>query len=130
MAGSFGYELDLNALTDAERAQIKEQIKKYKAYQSIIYGGKYYRLTNPFENESSFWEFVSEDDVLVHGIIFKSEFNTMQKALRLAGLDKNSTYINEETGEEYGGTALMCGGLLLPKAREDYSAVEFHLKKR
>ena len=30
MAGSFGYELDLNHLSDAEKEEVAEQVKEYK----------------------------------------------------------------------------------------------------
>lgn len=47
MAGSFGYELDLNQLDQNEKEKVAEQVKAYKEYQELIYGGKYYRLSNP-----------------------------------------------------------------------------------
>ena len=47
MAGSFGYELDLNLLSDAEKQAVTEQIQQFKAYGPLIHNGRYYRLTNP-----------------------------------------------------------------------------------
>lgn len=50
MAGSFGYELDLNLLSDGEKEEVKEQIKTFKKYYNLTHEGEYYRLTNPMEN--------------------------------------------------------------------------------
>lgn len=70
MAGSFGYELDLNLLSDGEKEEVKEQIKTFKKYYNLTHEGEYYRLTNPMENRLyAAWEFVSQDqsEALVHG---------------------------------------------------------------
>lgn len=62
MAGSFGYELDLNLLSDGEKEEVKEQIKTFKKYYNLTHEGEYYRLTNPMENRLyAAWEFVSQD---------------------------------------------------------------------
>ncbi|MCD8089454.1 MAG: alpha-galactosidase [Clostridiales bacterium] len=131
MAGSLGYELDPNTLSDDERAQVRAQIKKYKSYRKLIHTGKYYRLTNPLKENSAVWKFVSENsgEVLIQGIIFRTEPNMKQRTLKLFGLEESSTYINEETGETYTGGALMNGGILLPETRGDYFPVEAYLRK-
>ena len=36
MAGSFGYELDLNQLDQNEKEKVAEQVKAYKEYQELI----------------------------------------------------------------------------------------------
>ena len=41
MAGSFGYELDLNLLSDAEKQAVTEQIQQFKAYGPLIHNGRY-----------------------------------------------------------------------------------------
>ena len=47
MAGSFGYELDLNTLSEEEKLEVAKQIRTYKEYQPLIHNGLYYRLSNP-----------------------------------------------------------------------------------
>lgn len=37
MAGSFGYELDLNLLSDGEKEEVKEQIKTFKKYYNLTH---------------------------------------------------------------------------------------------
>ena len=49
MAGTFGYELDLNTLTPEEQEEIKEQICFMKKYRETIQFGTFYRLKSPFE---------------------------------------------------------------------------------
>lgn len=61
MSGNFGYELDLNVLTDEEIDQIKEQICLYKEIRETIQNGVFYRIKNPFEENIAQWNFVSKD---------------------------------------------------------------------
>ena len=70
MAGSFGYELDLNQLSEEEKTVVAKQVTHYKEYQSLIYNGDYYRLANPFEDGMSAWSWISEDKktILVQGV--------------------------------------------------------------
>lgn len=67
MAGSFGYELDLNLLSDGEKQEVAEQIRQFKTYGPLIHNGKYYRLTNPMAEDAALWEFAAQDgsEVLV-----------------------------------------------------------------
>ena len=131
MAGSFGYELDLNKLDEEEKKEVSEQVKSYKKYQNLIYNGLYYRLCDPRESGMSFWEFVSEDssEVLVQGVVYRAQPNALRRRLRLAGLSEEAKY--RVTGEEsiYSGKTLMAGGILLPEIKGDDMAVQIHLKR-
>ncbi len=62
MAGSFGYEMDLNLLTEDEKEAVKAQVEDYKKYYDLIHNGDYYRLASP-QGDSGFtaWQFVSGD---------------------------------------------------------------------
>lgn len=42
MAGTFGYELNLGLLSDKEKEEVKDQVKKFKAYAPLIQNGDYY----------------------------------------------------------------------------------------
>lgn len=56
MAGTFGYELDISSLTEAEKADVKEQIVRFKKYYDLIQYGDYYRISSPFEGTCTVWE--------------------------------------------------------------------------
>ncbi len=128
MAGSFGYELDLNLLSDAEKADVTAQIRQFKAYGPLIHNGKYYRLTNPMTDTEALWEFAAQDggEALVQGILFHAEANVLRRTVTLRGLDAQKHYRLEGTEQVYTGAALMNGGVLLPKAWGDYTPVSMH----
>ena len=128
MAGSFGYELDLNTLSDGEKQKVKEQIVRFKQDGPLIHNGLYYRLSNPMTDKFAVWEFVSENrtDVLVNGVIFRTEPNSRQYSIKLRGLLPEADYRLAENGKVYKGSALMNGGILLPKSWGDYVPVEMH----
>ena len=128
MAGSFGYELDLNTLSDKERQEVREQIVRFKKYSPLIHSGLYYRLSDPMTDKFAVWEFVSENrrEVLVNGVIFRTEPNRTQYVIKLRGLLPEADYRLAENGEMYKGSALMNGGILLPKSWGDNSPVEMH----
>ncbi|MGN0603222.1 MAG: alpha-galactosidase [Oscillospiraceae bacterium] len=128
MAGSFGYELDLNTLSNEEKQKISEQIVCFKKYSELIHNGLYYRLSDPINGKFVVWEFVSEDknEALVHGVIFQTEPNRTQFRIKLRGLLPEADYRLEENGEIYKGRALMNGGILLPKSRGDNFPIQMH----
>ena len=131
MSGSFGYELDLNTLTDEEKEAVTEQIKRFKKYGPLIHNGKYYRLSSPLTDNYAIWSFVSEDcsEALVHGMIFRTEPNMLRYFVKLRGLAPEKEYAVDGTDKVYTGRALMEGGILLPKSWGDFFPVELHLKE-
>ena len=132
MAGSFGYELDLNTLSEEEKREVAEQVKTYKKYQELIYNGLYYRLCNPVEENLSFWEFVSKDksEVLVQGVVYRAEPNSLRNRIRLTGLLKDAKYQIEGEDTVCSGMALMAGGILIPETKGDNIAVQMYLKRK
>lgn len=128
MAGSFGYELDLNTLSHDEKQEVKEQIVRFKKDGPLIHNGLYYRLSDALNDKYAMWGFVSEDkkEVLVHGVIFRTEPNRTQYLAKLRGLLPDTNYRLAENGEVYKGSALMNGGILLPKSWGDYASIEMH----
>ena len=128
MAGSFGYELDLNTLSHDEKQEVKEQIVRFKKDGPLIHNGLYYRLSDSLNDKYAMWGFVSEDkkEVLVHGVIFRTEPNRTQYLVKLRGLLSDTNYRLAENGEVYKGSALMNGGILLPKSWGDYASIEMH----
>lgn len=131
MAGSFGYELDLNQLSEEEKTVVAKQVTHYKEYQSLIYNGDYYRLANPFEDGMSAWSWISEDkkSILVQGVLFRAKPNVLRKTLRLMGLEAKKNYKIAGTEEVYTGAALMSGGVLLQRAVGDDVSFEIVLEE-
>ena len=131
MAGSFGYELDLNKLSEAEKEEIAEQVSSYKGYQRLIYEGNYYRLRNPYEDNMAVWAFVAKDrkEALVQGVVLRAASNVLRGSVRLRGLDAESFYQSAQDGRVYTGRALMAGGLLLPRTEGDDAAFTICLKQ-
>ena len=131
MPGSFGYELDVNALTDEEKRKVKEQIKEFKKLGNFMHNAQYYRLSNPLTDKYAVWAFSSKDksEVIVQGLIFKTEANMIRYKIKLRGFDPEKSYIEETSGIKYSGKALLEGGILLPAPWGDYFPVNLHFKE-
>lgn len=131
MHGSFGYELAPAMLTEEEKAAIPLQIERFKKYRNLIHGGKYYRLTNPTEENFALWEYVSEDktEILLQGMQFRAEPNFLRHRIKLRGLDESKNYRVSENDVVYSGKALMSGGILLPAATGDNFAYEIFIEE-
>jgi alpha-galactosidase len=59
--GTFGYELDLNKLSDSEIEEVKAQILFMKKYRQMLQFGTFYRLKSPFEGNETIWMVVNEE---------------------------------------------------------------------
>jgi alpha-galactosidase len=133
MAGTFGYELDLNKISDSEKETVKQQIKDCKKYWNLTHGGLYYRLTNPTVNrEYAAWESVSEDksEALLSIVTLDSHCNAPVNYVKLKGLDEDATYIDEESTKEYTGAMLMYGGYPIPANIGEYKALQLHFIRK
>ncbi len=128
MPGQFGYELDLNKLTDDEIEQVKEQIKTYKKHGEVFHKGDLYRLFTPDKSRLVTNEFVSEDGntVLVSNFLLKATPNDSIFYVKLQGLDPNALY--RFNAKVYGGDVLMQNGI--PYAPNgDYATALWVLEK-
>lgn len=130
MAGSFGYEMDLNLLTEDEKEAVKAQVEDYKKYYDLIHNGDYYRLASP-QGDSDFtaWQFVSGDKTrtLLNLVITHVRANAPDLWFKLRGLDPEKRYRLEEDGRIYSGSALMNAGISIPMIMGDYPAVQMVL---
>ena len=112
--GTFGYELDLNKLSDEEISEVKQQITFMKEYRELIQFGTFYRLKSPFEGNETVWMTVSEDKktALVFWYRERNVVNADFTRVRLQGLDPDLIYRNEYNETENYGDELMNLGLL------------------
>ncbi len=127
MAGTFGYELNPALLSEAEKQQIRQQIKTFKKYEMLINAGTYWRLSDPFTDEIAAWMSVSKekDQALVSVVRLTAEANQATIYVRLQGLKPQTMYVEEQSGKVYSGAALMYAGIPLPPFTREYEAYQF-----
>lgn len=127
MAGTFGYELNPALLSDEEKQQIREQIAAYKKYERLINEGTYWRLSDPIHDEIAAWMSVSkeQDRALVSVVRLMAEANQAAVYVRLRGLKPEAVYLEEYSGKQYSGAALMHTGIVLPFFTHEYEAYQF-----
>ena len=131
MAGSFGYELDLNLITEEEKELVRQQIIDFKKYWNVIHNGEYYRLTNPFEDqEYAAWQFVNEEEVLLNIVTVATHCNPATEYVRLKGLDPQAIYHDEVSGKDYSGAALMYAGMPIPRMSNEYQGLQVYFTKK
>lgn len=113
--GTFGYELDLNRLSEEEIAEVKEQIRFMKKYRELLQYGTFYRLRSPFEGNETVWMVVSEDKktAIVGWYRVLNTVNGNYNRVRLAGLLPELSYHVEGSGLSHYGDELMNVGLIL-----------------
>ena len=130
MAGTFGYELNLGHLTEAEKKEIRWQICQYRAHANLIQKGLYYRLTDPFKDTLAAWQFVSKDgtETLVSAVAQEMHGYMTIPYLKLRGLIPGAMYRDQVTGKVYPADALMDMGLPIMPVKEAYAAEQIHLK--
>ncbi len=112
--GTFGYELDINHLTEIEVDRVKEQVEFMKKYRQILQFGAFYRLQSPFEKNEAAWMVVSEDKrtAIVGWYRTLSKVNSEFLRVRLVGLDPDILYHNSIAQTDCYGDELMNLGLL------------------
>ncbi|MGL4671494.1 alpha-galactosidase [Cetobacterium sp.] len=117
--GAFGYELDLNKITDEEKEIVKKQIEFFKENRELIQFGDFYRLVSPFEKKlnDAAWMVVSKDkkEALVAKYKILSVPNAGYESLLLSGLNEDYLYSVESLqvqGESYYGDELHSSGLI------------------
>ena len=145
MSGGFGYELDLNKITEEEKAEVRTQIERYHEYYDMIHHGDYYRLTQDSRKyDHTAWQFVAEDkgSTLVSMVQTAPRPCTGPIRVRLKGLDPDASYevVRTEvfgceggrlknTRKVFSGEALMNGGVVLPVLSGNYPSLQMYLKR-
>ena len=145
MAGTFGYELDITKMSDAEKAEVKDYVALYKKIRPTIQLGKFTRLLTG-GNEYA-WQF--EDDSKVIAMYFKILSKPAEpiRILKLAGLDANKSYkltkylppkkLSVDGGPQkisfdaktFNGDELMYCGIVVPKIETDFAAYMWIFEK-
>lgn len=115
MFGIFGYELDLNCLTEDEKRLVAEQIAFVKEHRQLIMTGTFYRLCSPFDGNSAAWMVVSDDrqEALVGYYRMRYTPNGPFTRLKLQGLDRDRAYQISGRAGCYFGDELIHTGLVI-----------------
>ena len=141
MAGTFGYELDPAKLTAAEKDEIRQQLKRFRALRSVIGEGDYYRLATPGERRFTAWQQVSPDrsESLVSLVLTEPEANPRPLHIKLKGLEPDAVYVLREAAFfgcktsmpdlRLTGSALMYAGVTLPIMLGDTPSVQLYWQK-
>jgi len=122
MSGMFGYELDLNSMTEDEQEEVREQIQFYKEIRTLVQFGDFYRLKSPFEGNETAWMHVAENQskcYVVYCRVLAKPCDTFVK-LKLKGLKETSTYKLLGTDKIYSGDELMYSGILIEPLPGDF----------
>lgn len=136
--GAFGYELDLNKLSDEEIEEVKEQINYYKKYRKLIQQGMFYRIKSPFEGNDTAWIVISKDKTQAVAAYYQrlNKVNASFLRYKLTGLDPDMLYKVTAFGrtETYYGDQLMNAGLVINRKEfaegiGDFASVLFNIDK-
>lgn len=132
LCGTFGYELDITAIPDEDRAQIPGQIETYHKYNSLVRSGDYYRIASFRENgKYDCYMVVSKDkkEALVTFVQVLGRPNYKGRLIKLDGLDPEMEY--EIEGDEHipvlKGATLMNVGLFVGNMWGDYQSRLIHI---
>lgn len=147
MCGAFGYELDPSELTEAEKAQVKEQIGRFRRHWDLIQNGRYHRLTElDREGDWVAWQFSARDgkQALLNLVVTHVRANAPAMRVKLRGLNPEALYRLTELRFEgcaplrpgltrgleglgrraVSGAALMRAGVSLPPLQGEYPAAQ------
>ena len=130
MSGCFGYELDLNTLSDEEIEKVRAQVARVKAVRNTLLYGDFYRLLSPYEGNDTAWMTVSKDgsEAILMLTRAQAQSYSFPVLLRLRGLDADKVYTVVETGESYSGSELMNAGLSVKLPWGDAASVSWTLR--
>lgn len=135
LAGTFGYELDVTKIPEADRDMIPSQVKMYHSYNDIVREGDYYRLASYSENHKyDAYMVVTKDkkEALLTFVQVINRANCHSRNVKLQGLDANKkyklTYVDDTADtskgegirEIYTGEELMKAGLIIQNPWGDY----------
>lgn len=140
LAGTFGYELDVTKIPEADRAMIPAQTAMYHKYNDLVREGDYYRIAHYAENHYyDCYEVVAKDksEALVTYVQVLNRPSHHSRRIRIPGLDLTAVYVIEnaqdwpEIGQtEYRGDALQFAGINVPPLWGDFKGRLLHLVRK
>lgn len=143
LAGTFGYELDVTKLSDADKAMVPRQVAMYHRFNDLVREGDYYRIASYQENRLfDCFQVVSKDkkESLVFFVQVLGEPNRHSRNIRLQGLCPDMQYVMQDVTVEPGkellqatdkvakGDTLMNAGMQVQRMWGDYQAKLFYFE--
>ena len=131
LSGNFGFELDLNQLTEAEFEEVKQVVALVKDVRGTLQKGEFTRLESPFgPGNYVAWQFISADrsEAFLCAFRVMAEPNQVCHRLYMKNLCETTVYTDTATGKRYTGGALMYAGLPVLRQRGDYNSMIFRFK--
>ena len=125
LAGSFGYEMDLNKISDEEKEMVKEQVAAMHEYYELTHEGLYYRLTGLKKQDFMAWEFVAKDQSRALLTIVKTdaEGNMLPVHTKVCGLAEDKLYRCSLDQEVRLGRTWNRAGLTLHQVLGEYESI-------
>ena len=125
LAGSFGYEMDLNKISEEEKEMVKEQVAAMHEYYELTHEGLYYRLTGLKKQDFMAWEFVAKDQSRALLTIVKTdaEGNMLPVHTKVCSLAEDKLYRCSLDGEIRSGRTWNRAGLTLHQVLGEYESI-------
>ena len=125
LAGSFGYEMDLNKISEEEKEMVKEQVAAMHEYYELTHEGLYYRLPGLKKQDFMAWEFVAKDQSRALLTIVKTdaEGNMLPVHTKVCSLAEDKLYRCSLDGEIRSGRTWNRAGLTLHQVLGEYESI-------
>lgn len=110
MGGALGYELNLPLASDDAKNTIKQQIKKYREYEKLIFEGDYYSIFSPFDSNYSVYCYTNKSkDRLLLTFLQNDNEQPQELIIPLNMVDNNCVYLDQISNMKYTGRLLREG---------------------
>ncbi len=130
LAGTFGYELDVTRIPEADRNMIPDQVAMYHKYNDLVRTGDYYRVASYQQNRMyDCYMVVAKDksEALVTFIQVMGRPSSHSRRILLKGLCPDKKYRIEGEDRTYLGSTLMQAGILVENMWGDYRGKLIHI---
>ena len=136
LAGTFGYELDVTKIPEADREMIPAQVAMYHKYNDLVRQGDYYRIAHYADNHFyDCYGVVAKDksEALITYVQVLNRPNFHSRRICIPGLAPEKTYVIENAADwpeirqtEYSGDALHYAGINIPPISGDFKGRLLH----
>ncbi len=128
---NFGYELDVNKLSEEEISEIPKQVEEHRGLEPLIADGKYYRLINPYTGRFCAWELVSADQEKAYVMFAAASIIANDKSYiaKPKGLNPEYTYRVSNTKIVADGATIMNVGIPVVQPIKEFETRTFYITR-